>query len=130
MVHAAQLHSGALLLKSTRRMAELHSPQRSSSASTVTRWIGPWSRTIRLQTLQSSFQLGLLVEGDAIAGERSCLTVAGRLLADKADVAVTLYKGVTHGFDVREKSFLSPLEFDAATTEAAIAATLEFLGPP
>ena len=72
----------------------------------------------------------LLVEGDAIAGERSCLTVAGRLLADKADVAVTLYKGVTHGFDVREKSFLSPLEFDAATTEAAIAATLEFLGPP
>ena len=51
-------------------------------------------------------------------------------MADKADVAVTLYKGVTHGFDVREKSFLSPLEFDAATTEAAIAATLEFLGPP
>lgn len=74
--------------------------------------------------------LFLLVEGDAIAGERSCLTVAGRLLAEKADVAVTLYKGVTHGFDVREKSFLSPLAFDAATTEAAIAATLEFLGPP
>jgi dienelactone hydrolase len=74
--------------------------------------------------------LFLLVEGDGIANERPCLAVAGGLLADKADVAVTLYKGVTHGFDVREKSFLSPLEFDAATTEAAIAATLEFLGPP
>ncbi|SDU18881.1 dienelactone hydrolase family protein [Stappia sp. ES.058] len=74
--------------------------------------------------------LFLLVEGDAIANERHCLELAGRLVSMKANVAVTVYEGVTHGFDVPEKSFLSPLEFDAETTDAAIAATLDFLGPP
>ncbi|WP_051241604.1 dienelactone hydrolase family protein [Stappia stellulata] len=71
--------------------------------------------------------LFLLVDGDTIANERPCLEVAGRLLSVKADVAVTVYEGVTHGFDVEEKSFLSPLGFDADTRDAAVSATLDFL---
>jgi len=74
--------------------------------------------------------LFLLVEGDTIANERHCLEVAGRLLSVQADVAVTVFEGVTHSFDAEEKAFLSTLEFDPETTDAAIAATLDFLGAP
>jgi dienelactone hydrolase len=74
--------------------------------------------------------LFLLVDGDTIADERQCLEIAGRLLAAKADVAVTIYEGVTHSFDAEEKSFASTLEFSAAARDAATAATLDFLGPP
>lgn len=69
----------------------------------------------------------LLVEHDTITNERHCLTIAGSLLAEGADIAVTSYEGVTHSFDQQEKSFLSTLEFDASATEAATAATLDFL---
>ncbi|SLN31891.1 Dienelactone hydrolase family protein [Roseivivax jejudonensis] len=69
----------------------------------------------------------LLVEEDTIVDERECLEVAGSLLAHDADVAVTLYEGVTHSFDQQDISFLSPLEFDRDATERAIAETLRFL---
>ncbi|WP_299818105.1 dienelactone hydrolase family protein [uncultured Roseibium sp.] len=74
--------------------------------------------------------LFLLVDGDTIVNEHHCLEVAGRLLSVNADVEVSIYQGVTHSFDAEEKSFLSTLEFDAETTDAAIVATIEFLGTP
>lgn len=74
--------------------------------------------------------LFLLVEGDTIANERHCLEIAGRLLSVRADVAVTVYEGVTHSFDAEQHSVLSTLEFDPGTTEAATSALLDFLGAP
>ncbi len=74
--------------------------------------------------------LFLLVEGDTIANERHCLEIAGRLLSVRADVAVTVYEGVTHSFDAEEHSVLSTLDFDPGTTEAATSAMLDFLGAP
>ena len=72
--------------------------------------------------------LFLLVDGDAIANERHCLEIAGRLLSVDAEVDVTIFEGVTHSFDDPTESFLSTLEFDAEATRAATDATLTLLG--
>lgn len=69
----------------------------------------------------------LLVKDDAITNERRCLTIAGALLSQGADISVTIYEGATHSFDQEAKSFLSNLEFNAETTAAATRATREFL---
>jgi dienelactone hydrolase len=70
-----------------------------------------------------------LVRNDRIADETECLEVAAHLQEAGAQVDVTVFEGVTHGFDRRVKSFLSPLEFDAAATARATALTLDFLAP-
>lgn len=71
--------------------------------------------------------LMLLVENDAITGTRPCTELAGRMVARGLPVTTHVYPGVTHGFDQQDRSAVSPLRFDAATTRDALARGRAFL---
>jgi len=76
--------------------------------------------------------LFLLSANDAIAPPEDCLRVVEKLEAAGLPVEVVLYEDTTHGFDQSERSAISPLEFDAAATEDALArgaAFLDEIGP-
>lgn len=68
-----------------------------------------------------------LVEDDTIVDETACAALAADLAAAGADVEVDMISGVTHGFDQREKSALSTLEFSPEATAQALARTLALL---
>ena len=71
--------------------------------------------------------LFLLVKDDAIADDAACLKLVDRLSAAGLPVETDVYEGVTHGFDQQQKSMISPLVFDAETTDAAMARMVSFL---
>ncbi|RDW13597.1 dienelactone hydrolase family protein [Paracoccus thiocyanatus] len=66
---------------------------------------GPWPGHVR--------GLMLLAELDSITDSADCRQMGKDLGAQGAHLAVTTYPGINHGFDQRERSLLSPLEFDA-----------------
>jgi dienelactone hydrolase len=71
--------------------------------------------------------LFLLAGNDVIAPAEDCLRVAEALEARGLPVEVVVYEGVTHGFDQKERSTLSPLEFDPEATRGALARGAAFL---
>jgi dienelactone hydrolase len=79
----------------------------------------PWTRPIPT--------LFLLAEDDVIAPSARCLEVAERLSAAGLPVEVSLFGGVTHGFDQQDRSALSPLVFDEPATAEAMAVARDFL---
>lgn len=74
-----------------------------------------------------SASLFLLSRDDAIAPAADCEAIAGKLAAKGMPVETVVFPGVTHGFDQEERAAFSTLEFDAAATEAALAAGARFL---
>lgn len=56
--------------------------------------------------------LMLLAEQDTITDAGDCRRMADGLRAKGADLTVTTYPGINHGFDQSERSSLSPLVFD------------------
>ena len=78
-----------------------------------------WSRAIPT--------LFLLSAGDVVAPAGKCIAIAERLVAEGRPVETRLFEGVTHGFDQEERSEFSPLAFDPAATEQALAAGSAFL---
>ncbi|MEJ8571083.1 dienelactone hydrolase family protein [Microbaculum marinum] len=69
----------------------------------------------------------VLAEKDSVVSSPDCIALADALDADGASVEVALIAGADHGFDQREKSPFSTLEFDAGQREQAATAVLEFL---
>lgn len=64
----------------------------------------------------------VLAEDDRVTLNGPCLALAENANAQRSGSAtVAVYGGVTHGFDQRDRSALSPLRFDAEATEAALA---------
>lgn len=66
---------------------------------------GPWPGHVQ--------GLMLLAELDSITDSADCQRMGEDLVARGAHLAVITYPGINHGFDQRERSSLSPLEFDA-----------------
>ena len=62
--------------------------------------------------------LMLLARGDTIVDEAECEALARDA---PGAVEVHVYDGATHGFDQKERSWLSDLEFNGAVTEDALA---------
>ncbi|MFV0360592.1 dienelactone hydrolase family protein [Tropicimonas sp.] len=71
--------------------------------------------------------LFLLVEGDSIADEDSCKGVAGRMRQSGKDIEVHVLRDATHGFDQKEKNFMSTLEFSPEATAEAVGYARRFL---
>lgn len=71
--------------------------------------------------------LFLLSAGDTIAPADDCLAVADMLEAEGLPVEVVVYEDTTHGFDQRERSAISPLQFDEVATADALARGMAFL---
>jgi dienelactone hydrolase len=69
----------------------------------------------------------VLVADDAIVDETDCVTVAAELRRRDMQVEVDMLRGVTHGFDQREKSALSTLAFAPAAAAATRRKTVDFL---
>jgi dienelactone hydrolase len=90
-------------------------------------YCGPTNRARRDGWRRPVPTLMLLSADDAIAPAAQCMTVAAALEARGVPVEVRLFEGVTHGFDQEERSELSPLVFDAAATDEALAAGRAFL---
>lgn len=90
-------------------------------------YCGELSRAARTDWRAPMPLLFLLVAGDGIADEADCLALVQQQRAAGALVEVTLFEGVTHGFDQAEKSPLSALAYDPAATARALARTLTFL---
>jgi dienelactone hydrolase len=90
-------------------------------------YCGPANRARRNGWSRPIPALFLLAADDVIAPAEQCLAIAGRLEARGLPVETATFEGVTHGFDQQDRSALSPLEFDAAATEAALAAGAAFL---
>jgi len=63
----------------------------------------------------------ILVADDTITGDAPCRKLAERMQAAGIPADVETFTGVTHGFDQRDRSPLSPLRFDAAATDRAAA---------
>jgi len=77
--------------------------------------------------------LMLLAELDSITDAADCQRMAADMAAQGAHLAVTAYPGIDHGFDQRERSVLSPLEFDPAARARAgadIRAFIQGFAPP
>lgn len=71
--------------------------------------------------------LFVLAETDTIVSTPDCIALAEALRTNEAAVEVAIVPGADHGFDQREKSPLSTLEFDADQRERAREIVLEFL---
>lgn len=71
--------------------------------------------------------LMVLAENDGIADPDDCLAMAEALRARGAAIETHVLPGAGHGFDQREKSFLSSLNFDAAQRDRAKALIADFL---
>jgi dienelactone hydrolase len=71
--------------------------------------------------------LFILSAEDTIAPARDCLQVAAMIENRGLQVETATFERVTHGFDQRERSELSALEYDAAATAEAEALVVEFL---
>ncbi|MFT4014187.1 MAG: dienelactone hydrolase [Paracoccus sp. (in: a-proteobacteria)] len=71
--------------------------------------------------------LMILAQEDSITNPRPCREMAGDLRAKGSDLRDVTLAGVDHGFDQRERSSLSPLEFDAAARARATALVQDFL---
>ncbi|QRZ13529.1 dienelactone hydrolase family protein [Paracoccus methylovorus] len=72
---------------------------------------GPWPDNIQ--------GLMLLAEEDSIIDSEACRQMATEMAEHGAQLAVKTYPGINHGFDQREHSLLSPLEFDPKALEQA-----------
>jgi len=71
--------------------------------------------------------LMILVEDDTITGDAPCRELARRQAGRGLPVETVTFDGVTHGFDQKERAALSPLRFDAAATERAMAMGRDWL---
>lgn len=71
--------------------------------------------------------LMLLAEQDSITDPQACRHMASDLRADGVAITVTTYPGINHGFDQRERSSLSPLEFEPAARARATRDVLGFM---
>lgn len=80
---------------------------------------GGWTRPVPT--------LFVLAGDDVIAPHGFCLDIAERLAAEGLPVETLVIDGVTHGFDQKERSALSPLVFDAEATAEAQAVARRFL---
>ena len=80
---------------------------------------GGWRRALPV--------LFLLSRDDYVAPSGKCVEIADALKARGLPVETVVLDGVTHGFDQAERSGFSPLEFDAAATEAALERGADFL---
>jgi dienelactone hydrolase len=90
-------------------------------------WCGPGNRARRHGWQRPIPTLFVLAADDAIAPSGQCVAIAQRLEARGLPVETLVFDGVTHGFDQRDRSALSPLAFDPATTAAALKAGAAFL---
>jgi dienelactone hydrolase len=90
-------------------------------------YCGELSRAARTGWRASVPVLFLLVAGDGIADEADCLELADRQRGAGTAVNITVFDGVTHGFDQVEKSALSTLAYDPEATAQALALALTFL---
>ncbi|WP_138465203.1 dienelactone hydrolase family protein [Poseidonocella sp. HB161398] len=71
--------------------------------------------------------LMILGTADSIISTPACRKLAGALEGRGARIAVSEFEGADHGFDQREKSFLSSLVFDEALRDRAGGEIAEFL---
>jgi dienelactone hydrolase len=71
--------------------------------------------------------LFVLAETDTIVSTPDCIALAEALRSNTAAVEIATVPGADHGFDQREKSPISTLEFDADQRERAREIVLEFL---
>lgn len=73
--------------------------------------------------------LMVLAEADSITNPASCRAMLAGLRAQGSQLRSVTLQGVDHGFDQRERSSLSALEFDASAREKAAALVADFLQP-
>ncbi len=62
-----------------------------------------------------------------VAGSTLCIEIAERLRAEGLPVESLVFEGASHGFDQRDRSAFSPLEFDPAATGRALRRGAQFL---
>lgn len=90
-------------------------------------YCGPGSRAARAGWPDGILVTMILVEDDRITGEEPCEDLAQRMRDTGRTVDLSIARGVTHGFDQKERSALSALEFDEAATAVAMARFLALL---
>lgn len=73
--------------------------------------------------------LMVLAEQDSITNPAACRDMLARLRVQGTALRSVTLSGVDHGFDQRERSSLSPLQFDAAARDKATALVRDFLHP-
>jgi dienelactone hydrolase len=71
--------------------------------------------------------LFILAENDTIAPAFECRLTARTLSEHGLSVQTITFEDVTHGFDQKHRSELSPLKYDAEATAAALSRTVDFL---
>ncbi len=79
--------------------------------------------------------LMILAQNDSITDPEACHDMADRIAGKGADLNVVTFRDMDHGFDQRDRSSLSPLEFNRAARDKATALVTDFLegsgsGPP
>ncbi len=90
-------------------------------------WCGLSNRARQSGWSHPAPTLFLLASDDIIAPSSECVEIASDLKAGGHTVETQFFSGVTHGFDQSNRSYLSPLEFDAAATATALRTAANFL---
>lgn len=90
-------------------------------------WCGLANRARQTPWTHDAPVLFILATDDIIAPSEECLKVADVLKAEGRDVSIRMFDGVTHGFDQQNRSYFSPLEFDADATHEALRVAADFL---
>ena len=88
----------------------------------------PWSRAGK-----SLKMLMILAEDDSIVSTGACLSMADALREGGAEIETVVLPNADHGFDQSERSWISPLQFDAglrAEAQAQVEAFLERVETP
>jgi dienelactone hydrolase len=90
-------------------------------------WCGLANRARHTAWSHEAPVLFILAENDTIAPAFECRLTAQTLAEHGRTVETLTFDGVTHGFDQKHRSELSPLEYDPEATAAAIDRTINFL---
>lgn len=72
--------------------------------------------------------LMILSQNDTITDSAACRTMAGQLAEQGANLKTVTLPGVNHGFDQKERSALSPLQFDQRARDRARMLVDDFMG--
>lgn len=90
-------------------------------------WCGLSNRARQTVWDDNAPTLFLLASDDIIAPSNECVEIAKAMEAAGHDVETRFFPGVTHAFDQANRSYLSPLSFDAAATAIALRTAANFL---
>jgi dienelactone hydrolase len=69
----------------------------------------------------------ILVEHDTITDENDCIALIGKMRERGLNVTFSVFKNVTHGFDQKDRSVLSRLEFNPEANARALEEIAAFL---